>query len=131
MTIEKMRFYLGVTLALRAECDRLRTHPIREFHAAFGKMIEEARVVFAEDLSLGFLFRAKYDPCFGTWQEASEMWLEGQGNLLLRRCDNQVIFNVSKPEAAYELEKLADAYSFRKIAKVFVEALRAANLVVK
>lgn len=116
--------YRGLLLALRAHRHRFNSHGPK-FHEAFSAVLHVA-ITLKDVAPLAEEMQQRFDPVFGVYRAAEDMILEGMAALLLQLESprNEVaVFDISKAQAEEELGRGFLPDLWRRLGKVFHEAL--------
>lgn len=123
--MDKLTFYRGLLCALRTQRKDFVAEGDR-FHRAFAATIRHAQKKAESEPSL-VPPQIHLDPMFGVYQEANEMLLEGEQDLLISLLNprhRKASFRITESEAEEELRELSVADEwFRDLGRVFHEQL--------
>lgn len=117
--MDKLTVYRGILFGLRQLRGDFPAHG-SDFHRAFGLTMKKAE-------QMGISIPLNHDPVFDVYDEATEMLMEGEQDLLLSLMNptfHRATFKISQQEAEEQLRLLPDAEKFRELGKHFDEALR-------
>jgi hypothetical protein len=113
----KLDFYRGLLLALRAQGVDGFTACGPRYHAAFGSAVRFAKQMSPTGVEVPLHLHG--DKAFGTYDEAEEMIVEGQEDLLIRLYGpalRRVRFRLTQEDAEQELEAIGHVEWFKGVA---------------